>query len=111
MPDPLDPVKVFAATFVISSFAGLASLLRSGKELRLRSVLSAMLNSGLLGLAIAFLWYNYWRENLWFLIGVSLMAGLGGMTMLDFCLMVLRNSGLNVIVRIDDDEHKSKETE
>lgn len=108
-PTEFDPIKIFLSTFSISSFAGLAALLRTGRQLTVRGVLSAMLNSGLLGLGIAFIWYNWFAENLWFLMGVSLLAGLGGLTVLDFFLAVMRNGGLNLEVRMD--KHGKEETD
>ncbi len=93
----LDPIWVFISTFAITSFAGLAALLRSGKELTVRAIVSAMLNSGLLGLAIGMIWYKYYfSDNVWFLIGVSLLAGLGGMTVVDFLLQILRKGGIEI---------------
>ena len=90
--DKLDPIKAFLAVFSISSFAGLAALLRSGRKLDARAVASSMLNSGLLGLGIGFLWWKYYsgEQNVWFLFGVSLLAGLGGTTMVDFAVQVMR---------------------
>jgi len=103
MQDELDPLKIFCSTFAISSFAGLAALLRSGKQLSFRVIASAMLNSGLLGLGLAFLWYNYFRGNVWFLMGVCLLAGLGGVTLVDFVCQACKYGGVELHVKIPED--------
>jgi len=101
----LDPLKVFAAAFAISSVGGLAALLRSKHSLSLRSICSAMLYSGITGLVIALLWYSYFdgNQNLYFLLGVSGLAGIGGTTVLDFCVQVLKNRGIHIIVNPRDE--------
>lgn len=89
--DKIDAYAQFLATFSLSSFAGLAALLRSGQKLSYRAVISAMLNSGLMGLVIFMTWYNlYGPENMWFLMGVSILAGLGGNTAIDFILTLAK---------------------
>jgi ABC-type uncharacterized transport system permease subunit len=60
--DYLTPLLVFASAFGASSFAGLATLLRFAKKLSKLAVVSAMLNAGFLGLAIALLWYQNYRK-------------------------------------------------
>ena len=89
MDDP-DPLKIFSAAGGIASFAGLAALLRSGRPLNYRSVATAVLNSGILGLAMAMLWFTYWRDNIYFLVGLCALAGLGGVNMVEFALAVLK---------------------
>jgi len=102
-----DPPTVFGATFTISSLAGLAQLLRSGKELSRRSIISAMLNSGIFGLVIALVWWEKYAvepNGVWFLMGVSLMAGLGGVTLLDFVIEMIRGTGkISIKLESDDD--------
>ena len=92
MSDNLSPFQAFISAFSVSSLAGLAAYLRSNRELTVRGTISAMLNSGLLGLAIAFLWYNYFNDNgnIWFMLGISLLAGLGGISVLDFVIQVAK---------------------
>jgi hypothetical protein len=70
--DRLNPIYVFVSAFGVSSFAGLAALLRGGKQVTIIAVLSAVLNSGLLGLAIALVWYNKFQDNVYFLIGIQI---------------------------------------
>ena len=86
MDDPnkvYDPMHVFMASGGLSSFAGLAELLRSGRPITPRAVIAAMLNSGLIGLALGLIWYTYFlgMGNIYFLVGVCTLAGLGGATM------------------------------
>lgn len=99
----LDLVRLFLAIFGISSLAGLAALLRSGRDLTLRSVASSLLNSGLLGTAIGMFWYHYYPANIVFVFVVSILAGLGGMSLLDFLLMVIRK-GLKVSITVEEED-------
>lgn len=85
---------VFLYAFLLSSSAGLAALLRSPAEISRRSVVSAALNSGLLGLAVSLVWYIKYQDNLFALVGICLVVGLGGNTMVDFAISVLKQGGL-----------------
>lgn len=96
MADTVSPIGVFAASFCLSGFAGLAALLRSGKPLNLLNVFSSLLNSGLLGLAMAMVWYMRFQENIYFLVGVCVLAGLGGMTTVDLVLTAIRKGGFSI---------------
>lgn len=96
MQDKLNPLAVFICAFGVSSFAGLAALLRAGKEVNKITVLSAILNSGFLGLAIALLWYTKFQDNVYFLIGICVLAGLGGATMVDFVVESVKSGGLSI---------------
>lgn len=87
---------VFASAFAVSALAGLAALLRSGAKITPLGILSAVLNSGLLGLGIGLLWYTKFRDNLCFLIGICLLSGLGGMTSVDFVLKAIRKGGFSI---------------
>lgn len=95
-----DPLKVMAIISALNALAGFASLLRSGEEVTFRSVLTSTLNSSLIGLAIALLWWQkYGGEDtsIYFLMGVSLMAGLGGNTTFYFITeMIKRKYGLDL---------------
>ena len=80
--DDLSPVEVFIACFSIASMAGFFTHLRGKKPLVWREVVAVTFYSGLLGLVIGLLWHNYFAPgNLYFLVGVSGLAGLGGTTM------------------------------
>jgi uncharacterized membrane-anchored protein len=93
---PMSPIWVFISAFGVSSFAGLAALLRAGKEVNWISVASSVLNSGLFGLAIALLWYVKFQDNIYFLIGICILAGLGGATLVDFFIQAFKQGGISV---------------
>jgi len=88
----LDPLHTFIAAFVIASLGGLAGLLHGNQELRLRNVTAAMLSSGLAGLILALLWYNWFHGagNIYFLLGLAGLAGIGGMTAVDFIIKIFK---------------------
>lgn len=94
-----DPYRFLAYIFGVTSFAGLAAILRSGQKLTMRSVLSAVLNSGLFGVGIATLWMHLYPDlqHPWFVVGVSLFAGLGGVSLMDFLYQACQN-GFNIYV-------------
>lgn len=104
MQDKLTPLEVFISCFSISSLAGAAALLRSGKALTWRAVTAAILYSGIFGLVIGLLWYNYFggQNNVYFLIGVSGLAGLGGTSLLDFAVQGIAN-GFNIKITTSSD--------
>lgn len=96
--DDYGPLKVFICIFGISSLSGLASLLRSDRPLTPRSVFSAMLNAGILGMSIAMIWeLVYGIRHVWFITGVSLIAGLGGTTLMDVLYLSIQG-GLKIYV-------------
>lgn len=103
--DRFHALQVFLSCFSISSLGGLAALLRSGKKITVRAILSSMLYSGLVGLVIGLVWYRFLSgdENIYFLIGVSGLAGLGGATVLDFVVQVITKGGLNITIRPKDE--------
>ena len=93
----LSPLQVLMSCFGLASFAGLASLLRSGRQLTLRAIAAAMLYSGLSGLIIGLVWFRYYAgddPNFYFLIGISGLAGMGGASFLDFLVQALRKGGV-----------------
>lgn len=103
--DELTPLQVFLSALGISSLGGLAALLRSKKQLTPRAVAAAVVYSGALGMIIALLWYNKFRDgNLYFMLGVSGLAGIGGMTALDFIVTALKKGGVNIIIQRRGDE-------
>ncbi len=83
---------VFVSSFGLASCAGLASLLRSERSLSALKVASAMLNSGLLGLGLSLLWYERFRDNIYALVGATVLAGMGGAPFVEFVLGLLRNT-------------------
>lgn len=104
--DNYQPLLVFLSAFGVSAFAGLAAFLRFSKQLTVVGVVSSMLNAGLLGLAIALLWYTKFRDgdNVYTLIGVCVLAGLAGIPATNFILKVLQAGGLSITIKADKDE-------
>lgn len=110
MPDPdkLEPIRVFLTSFTISSLGGLAALLRGNRDITPREIAAAMLYSGLMGLIIALLWYNYFdgQGNVYFLLGVSGLAGIGGTTVVDFIIQVIKKGGVHIEINPGDGSDK-----
>jgi hypothetical protein len=111
-------LSVFASAFGFSAFAGLATFLRFAKKLSRVAVVSAMLNAGFLGLAIALIWYqNYLKtENVYGLLGICVLAGMGGSTLTDLLISLLSGAGIKVTItherdRDGDHEHDRTDTQ
>lgn len=98
-------LSVFASAFGVSAFAGLATLLRFGRKFSRISIISAMLNAGFLGLAIALTWYQNYRkaENVYGLLGICVMAGMGGSTLTDLLISLLSGAGIKVTIMHERD--------
>lgn len=110
--EQLHALLVFASAFGAASFAGLATLLRFARRISKLSVISAMLNSGFLGLSIALIWYQNYRDakNVYGLIGICVMAGMGGSTLTDLLLSLLAGAGIRVTIiheRDRDGDHQN----
>lgn len=108
--DYLHSLAVFASAFGVAAFAGLATLLRfARRRLSRLAVVSAMLNAGFLGLSIALIWYqNYCKaENIHGLIGICVLAGMGGSTLTDLLISLLAGAGIKVIITHERDDHGS----
>lgn len=88
--EQVDSTRMFCAATGLGGLSGLAYLLRSGKEITWLAILTAMLNSALTSLSIALLWYNTSQDNPYFLIGVCVLAGLGGASLTDLMIAVLK---------------------
>lgn len=93
--------------FLGASLAGLAAHLRSGKDLGWRAVIAALLNSGLVGLIIFLIGYRMFNDNIPYLIGMSLLSGIGGATLLDFALQLVKR-GLGIRISIDQSQQKKE---
>jgi hypothetical protein len=98
--DHLYALAVFTSAFGVAGFAGLATLLRFARKISKLTVVSAMLNAGFMGLAIALIWYRHYREaeNVYGLLGVCVIAGLGGSTLTDVALSVLSGAGIKIFI-------------
>lgn len=92
-------LSVFVSAFGVSSFAGLATLLRFSKKLSKLAVVSAMLNAGFLGLAISLIWYQNFQKaaNIHGLIGICVLAGMGGSTITDLLISLLSGAGIKIV--------------
>lgn len=114
--DKFDPRHILAAAFAISSLGGLAALLRSNRTLSWRVVAAALLYSGISGLTIALIWYNNFSENgnIYFLLGVSGLAGIGGTTVIDFAIQYVKHivqvGGFVRIDKLDELNKKGDDT-
>jgi hypothetical protein len=83
-----EPLNFALLVLPVASLAGLASLLRSERDLNWRSVASAMINSGLFGTSIAMFGYNKW--DIWLLLSLSILSGLGGNALVDFVIDLIK---------------------
>lgn len=103
--EPLLSLSIFLGAFGVAAFAGLATLLRFAKKLSKLAVTSAMLNAGFMGLAIALIWYRNYRdaENVHGLIGICVLAGMGGSTLTDILISLLSGAGIKIIVTHERD--------
>jgi hypothetical protein len=105
----IHPLAVFFSAFGVSAFAGLATLLRFARKLTKLSIISAMLNAGFMGLAISLLWYQNYRnaENVYGLIVICVVAGMGGGTLTDIIISLLSGAGIRVTITHERETHES----
>jgi hypothetical protein len=103
------PLWVFLSAFGVSAFAGLATYLRFSRKMSRMGLCSAMLNAGCLGLAIALIWYQHYRksENVYGLIGICVLAGMGGSTVTDILWSVLSGAGIKVTITHEEDRRNT----
>lgn len=94
----MEPLGVFASAFAVTALAGLAALLRASTPPTPLKCLSAALNAGMLGLGVSLVWYVQYRENVYFLVGVCVLLGLGGTPAIEFVLSALRRGGLTIAI-------------
>ena len=110
MTEKFNPFEFLSSALAIASFGGLAALLRSKQKLSPRAVAAAIIYSGISGLIVFLLLCNYCgAENVYLLLGVSGLAGIGNVTVIDFIIQAAK-SGLNVHIstrKEDDDEHSN----
>ena len=74
-------ITFFGFVWVLSSIAGLAAMLRTGREITARLVVMSLLNSGMFGLGMS-LWL-YDKLDHCQLGAVAIFSGLGGMTLIE----------------------------
>lgn len=103
--EAVHPIWVFLSAFGVSAFAGLATYLRFSRKMSGVGLFSGMLNAGCLGLAISLLWYQHYRnsENVYGLIGICVLAGMGGSTVTDLAWSILSGAGLKVTITHEHD--------
>lgn len=102
---------IFVLIFAGGSVGGLAALLRSNKDLTPRNVFGATLNSGMIALVIAMVWWKKHQstDNIYFLVGVSILAGLGGATTWDFARVYLsKRFGIQLTENETDEKNEDK---
>jgi hypothetical protein len=103
------PIGVFLFSSAAAGTAGIAAYLRGGKPVTILSIVTAGLNSGLLGLAISLLWYQKFQDNIYSLVGICVVAGLTGAAGLDFLLTAIQKGGFSInIGGGKDDKGNSK---
>ena len=97
-------VKLFTLVAALSSLAGLAARLRVGIAVSVIDVVRAIFVSGVVGLIVAFLLYDYFvpRGSVYLWVGVSMLAGAGGHGILDLLLNLLTRK-LNKAADTDTD--------
>lgn len=88
-------LKTLAAIFAVNSVAGLTALLNSGQKITWVRAVSAMLYSGLIGAAIYAILSSYMKDELLVAMGVSVLAGLGGASLLDLIKAGFQQGGIN----------------
>lgn len=102
----IDPLWLLLILGPIGSLAGVAALLRSGQPLDKRAFFSAILNSALFAVVVAVGIYHYFgTDKIYLVIGLSILSGLGGVTMLDFCLALVREAITAWAKRGSDNDH------
>lgn len=84
-----DAAIISIVCFFGASFAGVARALRDG-TCGVREVLAAVLNSGLAGLIVFLIGWENLHSHIHFLIGISILSGIGGATLLDLLSTILR---------------------
>jgi hypothetical protein len=67
----------------------------------------------MLGVVISLLWYNYFegKGNVYFLLGVSGLAGIGGVTVLDFIIEALKRGGIHISISPGDEPDEEADDE
>lgn len=110
-PDTTHPIWVFLSAFGVSAFAGLATYLRFSRKMSRLGLASALMNAGCLGLAISLIWYQHYRktENIYGLIGICVLAGMGGSTVTDIIWSVLSGAGIRVTIVHEQDRNPNDE--
>ena len=104
----LSPLLVFVLAFALSACAGLAALLKFGKQPTGYGILSAMLYSGMSGLGVAMVWYTTVDGNkgVYVMLGGCIGVGLTGAKVSDVLLNVFAGK-IKVSLTPPDEEGKT----
>lgn len=72
-----------------------------------------MLNAGFLGLAISLLWYKNFQEdkNIYSLVGICVLSGMGGSTLTDAVISLLGAGGIRVNIIHEREQHEDPPSE
>lgn len=71
-----------------------------------------MLNAGFLGLAISLLWYKNFQEdkNIYSLVGICVLSGMGGSTLTDAVISLLGAGGLRINIIHEREQHADEQS-
>lgn len=79
------------AAFALSSFAGIASMLRSDTKITRRAFFAAFMYSGALGTAMFLFLFDHFDGHLETLIGLCGLAGIGGVSVVDAVVQLAKH--------------------
>lgn len=99
----MDALKLAGLCGIISSFAGLAAAMKSGKAVRARDYVAAVLYSTVFGISWSLLLYEKFKGSPYLLIGTCGFVGLGGASLTDFVVSWIKGK-LSVKIQISDAE-------
>jgi uncharacterized membrane protein len=106
MTPTLDPLVFFALAFGITAMAGLAVLLKSTLVLTCRNIVGCILHTGAMGVGIAMLGYSFWGTWTWYILGLNILVGLGGVSLFKFISAVFAQGGVNIRINLPTDVDK-----
>ena len=97
-----DPLRYFASVFLLTSVAGLCAILRAGKIPEKSRIVACTVTSGLMGMAFAMFGAEYYPNLPLSFTAIAILAGIGGMTTVDFTLTVSKNVLLAILnIKLD----------
>lgn len=102
--DAVEPWILFGGIYIVASIGGVAALLRSKRELTTRMFWSAFLNSGLASVGMAFILYE--SLPVYKLIGVSVLCGVGGVSIVDATVQALAPKIITIMKILFSDHEK-----
>lgn len=104
-------LTVFILAGIVSALSGIAAVLRTEKDFTLFRVIVVTFNATLLGLGLSMIWYTYFEKSPNILVGLCILIGLGGTSIMDVIINAFKNGGLSISfkdgsLRIDKPESK-----